>query len=66
LQISFWGAAREVTGSCYLLESEKQRFLVDCGMFQGRGEHRNEQPLPFPAQSLDFVILTHAHQKKPA
>jgi metallo-beta-lactamase family protein len=61
LQISFWGAAREVTGSCYLLEGEKQRFLVDCGMFQGRGEHRNEQPLPFPAQSLDFVILTHAH-----
>ena len=61
MQISFWGAAREVTGSCYFLESEKQCFLVDCGMFQGRGERRNEQPLPFPAQNLDFVILTHAH-----
>lgn len=63
MRVTFLGAAREVTGSCYLVETADVRFLVDCGMFQGgREEHeRNFAPLPFAAAGIDFVILTHAH-----
>lgn len=61
--ITFIGAAREVTGSCYLIETDTTRFLVDCGMFQGGHEApaRNRRPFPFVAQDIDFVLLTHAH-----
>ena len=61
--ITFIGAAREVTGSCYLVETDSSRFLVDCGMFQGGREApaRNRRPFPFVAQDIDFVLLTHAH-----
>ena len=63
MRVTFLGAAREVTGSCYLVETADVRFLVDCGMFQGgREEHeRNIAPLPFAAAGIDFVVLTHAH-----
>ncbi len=63
LTLSFLGAAREVTGSSYLLESGGLRFLVDCGMFQGGREARgkNRQAFGFDPESIDFVILTHAH-----
>lgn len=61
--ISFLGAAREVTGSCYLVEAGAVRFLVDCGMFQGGREApaRNRDPFDFDPKSIDFVLLTHAH-----
>ncbi len=57
------GAAREVTGSCYLLEVGSSRFLVDCGMYQGGDETwaQNFDPFPFDPRELDFVVLTHAH-----
>ncbi len=63
MKLSFLGAAREVTGSCYLLEGDGVRFLVDCGMFQGGREARskNRQAFGFDPETLDFVILTHAH-----
>jgi len=63
MKIVFAGAAREVTGSCYYLESSKARFLVDCGLFQGSrvSELKNEADFPFKASSLDFVLITHAH-----
>ena len=63
MQLSFIGAARQVTGSCFLVESEGLRFLVDCGMFQGGRESRvqNLQPWPFDPRELDFVLLTHGH-----
>ncbi|EIM02950.1 MBL fold hydrolase [Rhodanobacter thiooxydans] len=63
MQITFLGAAREVTGSCFLVETSTTRFLVDCGMFQGGREatQRNQQPFGFDPQSIDFVLLTHAH-----
>ncbi|MBE0549923.1 MAG: MBL fold metallo-hydrolase [Rubrivivax sp.] len=63
MKISVLGAAREVTGSCYLIEAASTRFLVDCGMFQGGREApaRNRQPFGFDARTLDFVLLTHAH-----
>lgn len=63
MNITFHGAAREVTGSCYLFETATARFLVDCGMFQGGREApaRNRRPFGFDARALDFVLLTHAH-----
>lgn len=63
MKISFLGAAKTVTGSCYFVETNGGRFLVDCGMFQGHSKEEalNEEPFPFNPAELDFVILTHAH-----
>jgi metallo-beta-lactamase family protein len=63
MKVTFLGAAGAVTGSKYLLELGARRVLVDCGLFQGlkRLRERNWQPLPFDPQSLDAVVLTHAH-----
>jgi metallo-beta-lactamase family protein len=61
-KLTFLGAARNVTGSCYLLESQDTRVLIDCGMYQERKHQgRNWQSFPFDPQSLDAVFLTHAH-----
>jgi metallo-beta-lactamase family protein len=61
--LTFLGGAREVTGSCILVRSDRNRFLVDCGMFQGGGEsdRKNQRRLPVPPSSVDFVLSTHAH-----
>ena len=61
--ISFWGGVGTVTGSKYLVEAERGSVLVDCGMFQGLKElrDRNWQAPPFDPQSLDAVLITHAH-----
>ncbi|HPV02438.1 MAG TPA: MBL fold metallo-hydrolase [Clostridiales bacterium] len=63
MRISFLGAAKTVTGSCFYIETDTCSFLVDCGMFQGSNadEARNHDPFPFNPADLDFVILTHAH-----
>lgn len=68
MQLTFHGAAEEVTGSCYLVEAEtsiskRLRFIVDCGMFQGGREsyRKNLSALGFGISQLDFVILSHAH-----
>lgn len=63
MKIRFLGAAREVTGSCFLVEAEDVRFLVDCGMRQGGPDAsaRNRSPFEFNPSSVDFVLLTHAH-----
>lgn len=63
MKVTFHGAAREVTGSCYLFETATARFLVECGMYQGGREAsgRNKQPFAFDPRTLDFVLLTHAH-----
>ena len=63
MKLTFLGAAREVTGSSYLVEAGGVRFLVDCGMFQGGRETRakNSRAFSFDPASVDFVILTHAH-----
>jgi len=61
-KLTFLGAARNVTGSCYLLESQDARVLIDCGLYQERKyQKRNWQPFPFDPQSIDAVFLTHAH-----
>ncbi|WP_370644892.1 MBL fold metallo-hydrolase RNA specificity domain-containing protein [Microvirga sp. ACRRW] len=63
LRLSFYGAARTVTGSCFMLETEAARVLIDCGMFQGSKEERelNYQHFPFRAAGADALCLTHAH-----
>lgn len=63
MKITFLGAAREVTGSCYLFETDQCRFLVDCGMVQGGRDApaRNHKPFGFDPRTIDFVLLTHAH-----
>lgn len=62
-QLTFHGAAECVTGSCMLLEAAGRRILIDCGMFQGPKTLKalNYEPFPFAADSLDAVLLTHAH-----
>jgi metallo-beta-lactamase family protein len=61
-KLTFLGAAGNVTGSCYLLESQDTRVLIDCGMYQERKyQERNWQPFLFDPQSIDAVFLTHAH-----
>ena len=61
--ISFYGGAREVTGSCYLLETDSRKLLIDCGMFQGHREadEKNHSHFPFDPAAVDAVILSHAH-----
>lgn len=60
--LRFLGAARNVTGSSYLVEANGTRVLVDCGLFQEREfQGRNWDPFPVPPDSIDAVLLTHAH-----
>ncbi len=61
--LQFLGATRQVTGSCYLLRTTNSTILLDCGMFQGddRTEALNRNPFPFKPDSIDAVILSHAH-----
>jgi metallo-beta-lactamase family protein len=60
--LTFLGAAQNVTGSCYLLESYGTRILIDCGMYQERHYlERNWQPFQFDPKSINAVFLTHAH-----
>lgn len=61
--IKFLGAARTVTGSFHVIETEQLSFAIDCGMFQGNKEikERNYQDFAINPQSLEFLILTHAH-----
>lgn len=61
--LTFLGAARTVTGPKYLLEGDGQRLLFDCGLFQGLKQLRlrNWSPLPIPPETIDAVVLTHAH-----
>ena len=63
MRITSYGAAREVTGSKHLLEANGHRILFDCGMFQGKRTEAAEKNrhLPFPANSIDAVVLSHAH-----
>ena len=63
MKLTFWGAAGEVTGSMHLVESGGRRFLLDCGLHQGRraDADRKNRNLPFPGSSIDAVVLSHAH-----
>ncbi len=63
MQVTFYGAAREVTGSMHLLNTGDDRILLDCGLFQGRRRETAEKNrvLPFDLGLLTNVVLSHAH-----
>lgn len=63
MEITFAGAAREVTGSCHIVRVAGRTLLLDCGLFQGRRrdvEQKNRR-LPLPPHEIDAVVLSHAH-----
>ena len=63
MELEFFGAAREVTGSCHVLRVNGRTVLLDCGLFQGhRSESREKNlRLPVAAETIDAVVLSHAH-----
>jgi len=62
IKLNFFGAAKNVTGSCYFLETNGVRLLVDCGLYQERDlKPRNWADFPVSPSTIDAVLLTHAH-----
>ncbi len=62
MKIQFLGAAQQVTGSCFFVETNGLRLLVDCGLFQERAYlERNWAPFAISPKTLDFVLLSHVH-----
>ena len=63
MKITFFGAAKTVTGSNFLVEAAGKKFLVDCGMYQGKAadELENSDPFGYDVNEIDFMLLTHAH-----
>jgi len=62
IKLRFLGAAQNVTGSRHMLEANGVRLLIDCGLYQERQfRKRNWDPFPIPPDSIDAVLLTHAH-----
>ncbi len=63
MKITFLGATKGVTGSNFLVEGAGKKFLVDCGLYQGRMEEEilNDKPFAYDVSSIDFMLLTHAH-----
>ena len=63
MKLTFWGAARTVTGSMHHVETGGKQYLLDCGMYQGRRQEAFERNshFPFPASDIEAVILSHAH-----
>lgn len=63
MKIKFLGAAKTVTGSSYLLDTGREKVLIDCGLYQGEPEleARNSLRFDFDPKEIDFVLLTHAH-----
>ncbi len=62
MRLQFIGGVDSVTGSCFYLEINNKRLLVDCGMHQGQGSDiANRAPFVFKPTELDYVLLTHAH-----
>ncbi len=63
MKIHFYGAARTVTGSMYLLEINQHKLLLECGLYQGRRKesYQRNHTFPFLPEEIDAVILSHAH-----
>ncbi len=63
MRLTFHGAAGVVTGSNYLLQTDRYRIMIDCGQFQGEKELEklNGEPFPYDPASIDVLLLTHAH-----
>ena len=62
-ELEFYGATREVTGSCHILRVGGRQILLECGLVQGgrQGHARNREEFPFDAGKIDAVVLSHAH-----
>src|SRR5438874_7143890 len=62
-RVTFWGAARTVTGSMHLIEAGRQRLLLDCGLYQGSRQEARQRnkDFPFPPHTIDALVLSHAH-----
>ena len=65
MKITFLGATKTVTGSNFLVEAAGKKFLVDCGMFQGKmaEEMENSDPFLFDVSSIDFVLSIYQRPK---
>jgi metallo-beta-lactamase family protein len=63
MKLKFFGGAKVVTGSNYLIECGQTKIMVDCGLFQGEQELQelNYQPFPYNPKEVDFVLITHSH-----
>ena len=63
MNIAFWGAAKTVTGSNFLLEAAGKKILIDCGLNQGKAmeERDNFEDFSYNVHEIDFMLLTHAH-----
>lgn len=63
MEITFFGATKQVTGSCFRVKGKKVTVMVDCGLFQGgkESEKLNEEPMPFACGEINHVLITHAH-----
>ncbi len=63
MYVTFFGAVREVTGSMHMISTEKDRILLDCGLFQGHRKEAAEKNnvMPFDPSILTNMILSHAH-----
>ncbi|MBP5639289.1 MAG: MBL fold metallo-hydrolase [Victivallales bacterium] len=62
IRLGFYGAAQNVTGSCYLLQANGKNILIDCGIYQEHDlKDRNWAEFPIPPEAVDAVVLTHAH-----
>jgi len=63
MKVTFLGATQTVTGSNFLVEGAGKKFLIDCGMYQGKAEEedKNDEEFLYDVSEIDFMILTHAH-----
>lgn len=63
VKLGFYGAAGEVTGSNFLIDTGEHKYVVDCGLFQGADEitEHNDEPFAYKPSEVEAVIVTHAH-----
>ncbi|TFG36188.1 MAG: MBL fold metallo-hydrolase, partial [Nitrospirales bacterium] len=62
MKLQFLGAAKTVTGSCFYIECNDMKILVDCGLYQGENaDEINRAALEYDPKTIDFVFITHAH-----
>lgn len=63
MKLTFWGAARTVTGSMHEMAVNGHRYLLDCGLYQGhrKDARRVNEEIPFPVDRVQAIVLSHAH-----
>ena len=61
IDVQSFGATQEVTGSCHILHFNDKKIMIDCGMFQGEDEDKNEKPFDFDPSKIDYLLVTHGH-----